>query len=397
MVGTPLLAMFALSLQEPDSLTLTEALDRARAARPQISVAAAGTARARGTRDVVSAIPNPTGQVQGDGLTPVRTLSVTQPLAWIPRRAADREAGRAGVIRAEADSADAVANVALDVRRAFFGALAADEQLRLALVEAVLGDSLVSLAERRVAAGDISELERDQVAQAATRARLAVMRARETSRTARVDLARAVAADPDSLPRPAGDLAEGLAGTRSPAREVSDVSELPVVRGALADSVASAARLRAAVRGRIPVPGLIVEYEWAGDAASHDRVRLGLAMPLPIWSQGRERVAEARGAAAEDAARAGEIRLALTARLRAGSIRMEEAAERARFTQDSLIVQARRVRVRAVRLYAAGETGVFPVLEALRAERDAAQLAVEELLAFQDARAQVAALRGEWE
>jgi hypothetical protein len=58
------------------------------------------------------------------------------------------------------------------------------------------------------------------------------------------------------------------------------------------------------------------------------------------------------------------------------------------------MTEARRVRAGAVRLYEAGRTGVLPVFEALRAERDVARAMVRELLAFQEARADLAALRG---
>jgi len=47
-----------------------------------------------------------------------------------------------------------------------------------------------------------------------------------------------------------------------------------------------------------------------------------------------------------------------------------------------------------VRAYQAGETGILPVLEALRSERDAALAGVQDLLAYQSALADWEALIG---
>jgi outer membrane protein TolC len=75
---------------------------------------------------------------------------------------------------------------------------------------------------------------------------------------------------------------------------------------------------------------------------------------------------------------------------------VEEAALRARFARDSLLPNAQRVRSGAVRLYEEGRTSVVPMLDALRAERDVSRAAVAELLAWQQARADLAATLGQW-
>ena len=75
---------------------------------------------------------------------------------------------------------------------------------------------------------------------------------------------------------------------------------------------------------------------------------------------------------------------------------MESSDRRARFARDSLLPEARRVRAGAVRLYEEGRTSVLPVLDALRAEREVARATVAELLAFQEARADLDAVLGRW-
>jgi cobalt-zinc-cadmium efflux system outer membrane protein len=382
--------------QSSDTLTLEQARARARAARPRVAVANGVMERARGAARLGSMIPNPTSQLESDRLAPTYKLVVTQPLAWLPRRGADLAAGRADMDRARADSTQTIADVGRDVHRSFFGALAAERQLALAAEQSALADSLARLAARRAAAGDISDLERDQVALEASRARLAAAQAREASQIARTELARAVAWDAASPPVPVGALDDALGASESIASEsiASDVGALPLVRGAVADSTAAAERLRAARLARIPMPGLVAGREWGGRADPSRNLILGLALPIPLWSQGGESVEQARGAAAVQAALAAEMRLTARAQLETALTRVEESTRRARFARDSLLPEARRVRSGAVRLYEAGRTSVVPVLDALRAERDVARATVAELLAFQDARADLRAVLG---
>lgn len=394
MYSVVLLAIAAIQL--PDSLSLEDALARARETRPLAIATGGAVARARGTAMVAGMIPNPTVQVELDDDAPTHKLTATQQLSWIVRHGADRAAGRGIIARAVADSTQTIADLGLDVRHAFFGALAADALLGLTAEQGAIADSLVALASQRLRSGDISALERDVVAQEAARVRLSLSQAREASRAGRIGLGRAIAWTTARAPAAVGALDAGL-DDAAVVRLVTaaDVSALPLVRAAVADSAAAAARLRAARLARIPIPGIVAGREW-GSSADDNNVILGLAMPVPLWSRGGESVAEARGAATERTALAAEARLEARAQLEEAGIRLAESASRARFVRDSLLVAARSLRAGTVRLYESGRTDVLPVFESLRAERDVAQALVRELLAFQDARAVLLALLGRW-
>lgn len=391
-----LLAPLFLSLQSGDTLTLPQAISLARAARPLAAGAAAMVERARGARSIAAAIPNPSAQFESDQAVPTRKLLLVQPLAWLPRRGADLAAGRAVVTRAAADSAQLLADLARDVRRAFFTSLAADERLRLMEEQAGIADTLVVLADRRVSGGDISLLERDQVAQEASLSRLTAAQARESARAARIDLGRAVAWSSVNLPRAVGQLGQSLDDhpTIDTVRGAEALDDLPTVRAAQAEQVVAAARLRVARVAQIPIPSLVVGREWGNDPLTRDNAIVGFALPFPLFSQGREGVAEARGALGEAAARAAEARLTLAAELASARIHVAETRERARFARDSLVAEARRIRAGAVRLYESGRTGILPVFDAIRAEREVAQTLVQALLDFQRARADLVALLG---
>ena len=102
----------------------------------------------------------------------------------------------------------------------------------------------------------------------------------------------------------------------------------------------------------------------------------------------------ARERARSAAALAGELRLDTDRRLREGVARLVSARERAVYSRDSLLPEAMRLRAGVVRLYRAGQTGVLPVFEALRAERDVQLGQVKDLLTFQEALADWLAFLG---
>jgi cobalt-zinc-cadmium efflux system outer membrane protein len=276
--------------------------------------------------------------------------------------------------------------------------------MRLTGEQAAQADSLLGLAERRLAVGDISVLDRDQLAHEAAVAHLVALQAREAASAARVELGRATGSSLEEPPYPAGSLSDGLGWDGEERESVAidsvgplNVDQMPALRGALADSAAASARLRSARWAMLPVPALIAEREWDYEGAPRGPTRLGFSIPIPLWSQGRERVAEARGDAIAKAANAAEARLSAAATLQTARVRLEETTERARLAQQALQPAAIRVRENTIRLYAANEIGVLQVLEALRRERDSAQIVVQELLAFQQARADLIALLGGFE
>jgi cobalt-zinc-cadmium efflux system outer membrane protein len=386
-----ILLCIAVALQSPvDSISLDQALERARAARGSVTAAAAGVAEAREAFRTAGAIPNPTVSYSHSESTPRNHLLVDQPLDWLFRRGSDRSAAQAGVDRALADSSVAVAGVLRDVRAAFYRARAARLAESLVRAQAALADSVARLAGARLRAGDISLLEQEQAAQEAARARQTAAAAREAARLDEAELARAIAWE-GLPPTPTGALDAGV--DQLPDTAI-DVAALPAVRAAAADSATAAARAVSAARARIPLPTLQSGAEWGDEAQPGTLGVIGVAVPLPLWNLGGSSEAEARARAARASALTREARLDAVRQLRQARIHLEETAVRARFDRDSILPGAGMLRSRALRAYQAGETGIFPVLDALRGERDASLSALQDQLAFQQALADWYALTG---
>lgn len=384
----------ALAVQSPsDSISLTQALERARNARGSLAIAAAGVAEARAALRTAGAITNPTVSYSHSESPPRNHFLVDQPLDWLLRRGSDRAAARAGVDRAVADSTLTVGGLLRDVRATFYRARASRLAEALVGAQAALADSVARIAGARLQAGDISLLEQEQAAQDAARARQTAAAAREAARIDEAELARAIAWD-GNPPTPTGPLDAGV--DQLPDSAI-DVGRLPGVRTAAADSAAAAAQARSAARGRVPLPTLQSGAEWGDPSQPGALAVIGIAVPFPLWNLGGGTAAEASARAARAAALAREARLDALRQARQARIRLEETAARARFGRDSLLPGAAVLRGRALRAYQAGETGILPVLDALRGERDASLAALQDQLAFQEALAEWYALTGRTE
>jgi cobalt-zinc-cadmium efflux system outer membrane protein len=377
-----MLLCLAILLQSPgDSISLSQALDRARHARGAVAAASAGVAEARAALGTAGAIPNPTVSYSRSEATPRHHFLVDQPLDWLLRRGSERAAARAGVDRALADSAATVAGLLRDVRLAYYRARASRLAEALVVGEAVLADSVARIAAARLRAGDISLLEQEQATQEAARARQTAATAREAARVDEAELARAIAWDGDP-PTPRDPLDAEL--DQLPDSAV-DLAALPGIRAAAADSAAAGAQARATARARIPLPTLQSGAEWGDESQPGTLGLIGVALPFPLWNLGRSPAAEAGARAARTAAVLREARLDAVRQLRQARIHLEETAARARFDRDSIVPAAAVLRGRALRAYRAGETGILPVLDALRGERDASLSALQNQLAYQEA------------
>jgi outer membrane protein, heavy metal efflux system len=388
-----LLTALLLQAPAPDTLTLAEALARARTSRGQVVAASARVAAARAAYRVAGAVPNPTVTYSYSESFPSHHLLVDQPLDWLLRRGHDRASARFGIGSALADSSRTMADQERQVRVAFYTARAAQAAETLTIAQSALADSVARIGAARLRAGDISLLEAEQGQAEAARVRQSLSSAREGSRVATSDLAAAVGADPARPPAPVGALDAGL--DHPPARAVT-IEQVPAVRAAIADSGAAAALARSTSVGNIPLPTLQAGAEWE-DPSTPNAAALavvGVAIPLPLWQHGAGAVAEARARALAAAASVREARLDAVRRLEAARVRLEESGLRARFARDTLLPAARALRSRALRAYQAGETGVLPVLDALRSERDAALAGTQDMLAYQTAVADWEALSG---
>lgn len=388
-----LVGCLALQAQASDSLTLAEATAFARAHRGSVVAAAAAVDEARGALAVRRRPTNPTASYNYSDDAPRQAFSVSQSFEWLLSRGGAVSAGKAGVARAEADLEGTGRDLAREVHVAFVGALAATQVRQLAEAQFAVADTIVRVADRRLAAGDISEAEFERL-------RLERILAEQTLSRGRVEEARALlllgrtVGWPDDRPLPplAGGLADGLDRL---SRAVPSVEEFPSVRAAFADSEAAAAELRSTNWGRVPMPTLELGRQWDDPSAPGATLwTFGASLPIPLFTQGGGAALSARSRSRIASADLLEARLAARQSLAEAAVQLEEAGLRARLANDSLLPAASTLRRRGTRAYALGQTGVLPLLEVLRTEREIVASAMTDLLAYQEALAAWNALTG---
>lgn len=375
-----------------DSLTVHEAVSRALARRGSVLASGALVRRARAEARLAGQIPNPVAGYSRTDDTPRQHFTVQQSFDWLLIRGLSQAAARSGIEAAQADSMVTVAEIATETRSAFYRALAAEHALRLLGEQAAIADSLAAIAGTRLQHGDISELEADQLALEAARTRQAVSQGREDHAVALAELGRLIVWNGDSLPPLSGRLDDGLAMTLPPP---SPETRIPALQTRLADSAAAGLRRRSATLGRFPVPAIEIGIDWDEPSLPGKNLWVfGLSIPIPLWHVSGAQVAGAQADADEANARLAEARTELRGRLAETRIRVEESRLRARIAQDSLLPLARRIRERTSRGYQLGETGVIPLLDALRVERETALEMIRGMVAFQEAQSTWTGLLG---
>ncbi len=387
------LLLLAVPVASPaQGLTVEQAVSDAWAQRGMATLAAARVAEGDAQARAAGAWGNPTGVAQYTGSAPRRHAEIDQPLDRLFTRGPDIRAARFDASGARADSLAVARALRREVTDAYFATVAARAALESALRLRAASDSLSAFAGARYAAGDISQLDRDAALLDGVRAARAALQAGELREASEAELLRAMgssAAVPADLSTPLDAALDETTGLPV----VADLAPLsqaaPEVRAAWADSAAAAWRLRGAARGWIPAPTLQAGAEWDDPAApgAGRQLLLGVSLPLPLWDHGGAESAAAQARLAQAAARLREARLNAMAEGRTRAARLIAARLRALSSRDRAAPLAAAIRARAVRAYHAGQTGMIPVLDALRAERETVQDALSDSQEFQAARA----------
>ncbi|WP_205525418.1 TolC family protein [Pyxidicoccus trucidator] len=303
----------------------------------------------------------------------------------VERADASLDAARARRRAAVLEAAAGAVGAAVELERREARARLAEEALSLSR-------ELEAATERRFAAGDVSELDRNGATLERARAEARAALARAESDAARAALNR-------RLGRPAAAPLSVSVLVEAPSSPL--LNERPELQAARAEEVAAKAEVELLRRERFPDPTLGVGYERERRPESHGAISdlhtehllvARLSVPLPLWERNQRELAEAR---ARRSAREAE-RVAREREVEAESAVARSAFEAARAAHTALntarpSVERNLELVR--RAYEAGELG----LDALLLARDRAFAARAETVdaAAELARARTALLRAE--
>lgn len=353
-------------------LTLVGAVTLARANHPAIpSASARGRAAVAAARQE-AAYSNPVLEFRRENLgSPIprdEFATITQPLDLTGRRFALRATVRDLERRTVADSGSVMRDVEANAARAFWRASLARALVTIASEHRADAERLARFETERAREGAVAEVSAMRARMEADRARVAESSAAAASTQAIADLSRATGVPAASLP-PVSALA-----ARIPVIEAAPSVEAAVERALASRSELTALRAAEAAAGhrysaeqRAVLPDVVVQAGAKQTAGYSTRV-LGVAVPLPLFSQNR---------AGRDRA-AAELELVRTERRAAEqSIRTSVAAAiesydalRAAQPDDSTAARAIEVASIADAAYAAGGSSLLELIDARRARAE---------------------------
>jgi outer membrane protein, heavy metal efflux system len=276
---------------QQQSITLDQALTRARTRAPQIIAAQGRIDEARGRLTGASVLlqDNPTiesslgPRYSPNGDTTDYDVSISQPFELGGRRAARIEGARARIDRETAMSGDVARRLLRDVGVAFSRGLAAKERLRLAQASSKIADELFQSMNRRFQAGDVPILDVNLARNSSARARAEVRSSQAAYTAATGDLRIFLGMSGDDSLEIAGDLHD---------RQRFDLSNLmakagdrPDLRALAAEKAEANADVRLGKSFRWPTVAPAFSYKRdQGDNV----VQGGLSFTLPIFNRGQE-------------------------------------------------------------------------------------------------------------
>ena len=321
-IGVLALCPVAVGAQEL-TLTLPEALARAREQAPAVVVARARIDEARGRlagarvrfRDSPSLDVSTGPRSTEAGTLMDLDIGFSQVFETGGQRAARIAGAEAAIARETASSADVARLAMRDVALAFTRGLYAQERVTLLQSNEELAAEVLRIAERRFAAGDIAVLDANVAKASAARAK-AARHAAEADQLALVgELKELLRLPPDRTTRLVGNM--NPAGPPDPARLVRNIDNRPdlvALRAEIADAESDIRLGRGAARPDLGV-GVQVKRE-----EGHRAILGGLTVVFPAFNRGQE--LQATGAA-----RAFRLRLELETRRDTALIEMQTAID----------------------------------------------------------------------
>ncbi len=372
-------------------LTLADAVARVVDAGPDRAVAAAALPIAAADVRTARMLPNPALVLGAGRSEPIFNAGVSLRLPIFGQRGSHVRAAERGVDEAEASVRAQLWRLRHDARIAYYTAVRALTEVEIARQVETLTARVAAMAAERFDVGAGNRLEKSQAELVHARARQDVLDRQTTARVAALELMRVTGLDGGAPP------------LVDPLERVGATPELTTLQAALAghpDLVAiererqsALARAAAARADRRPTPQLDLGAELLDPSTCNDGgrtcwgPRAGLTFELPVLSLNGGPIARAEAEAKlADWKRAAAYRR-IDAALKSAHDQLTAAVARARFYDADYLPTARAVEQMAREGFAAGKTGLLPLIEAERALLDAELGRVDALFAVQAARA----------
>jgi len=393
-VAAAVILLAAVARAEAPPLGLGETLRRVADVGPDQAVVRAAVPIAAADVRTARMFPNPTIGVNGGRSEPIVAGVLTLHLPILGQRGAHVRAAERALEETRLQATLSLWQLRHDARIAYYSAQRASDEYTIAVQVETLTRRVAEIAATRYDAGAGSLLEKMQAQLVEDRALQDVVDRRAAMSVARIELSRLV-----GLPD-VGPLADALGtvgATPDVAALLADVAHAhPELRALDAERLAAEARARAARADIRPVFNLDLGVELldpttcgsateSGPRCVGPRGALSFDLPVFNWNGGPVARAEAEARAATLKHDAAALRI--ERQVEAAYASFAAAVTRARFFDTRYVPGATQVEAMAREGFAAGRTGLLPLIEAQRALLDSRLGQTEARFAVQAARA----------
>lgn len=376
-------------------LTLDQAVAAAGGSAPAADAARADITAAEAARTIAGLRPNPTVTTEVENVVGTgpyggfrgaeMTVGLSIPIELGGKRSARIAVADARTTRAQLAAAITEADIRLQVTELYINAVAAERRLVTALDQARIASEALNAARVRVRAGRASPIEEQRADVTRLNAEAAVENARRLLDAARLNLGRRIG-------RPVTGQLDPTALDNLPATNGPRLT--PIAEGTLALAAADAdlavadAGVRLARSQRTPDitvgPG-VRRFSESDDTAA----LFSISVPIPLFNSGRAAVGQA--SAERNRAEAQRRMTALDVQQAILDVRTEadNAATNARTANGPALAAAQEA-ARIARIgYREGKFGQLDLLDAERTLAETRLAAIDALVAYQNARAQL--------
>lgn len=339
---------------------------------PSLAVGEADVGASRGRLLGAKAYPNPELTISaGPGRAlegpPNRgteeSVKFSQSFEWVFKRSARIRSAEHDVEVYEMERKDGVLRVTAAVTAAFYELLGTQRESALAVETLTAVAQLASTARKRVEAGEAAKFERVKAEVELQRATNEVGRARSRVAQARAALAATVGGGVEGDFAVSGEFPEGRAESSLESLLEGAVRRHPMLQAHERIRVRRAALLDQVNASRMPDVSLFGGFDREIDRESY---RVGLSIPLPLWSQRQGEIAEATAAARRAEAEARQARLELTSGLTQAYEQYRIARGQLDLFRKGFLRQAQEAVEIARKSYQVGEISLLELLDAQR-------------------------------
>ncbi|HXY39922.1 MAG TPA: TolC family protein [Vicinamibacteria bacterium] len=372
----------------PPPLTLSQALDAAREHSPTILAARLRQPVDLAAVAIAREYPNPEARYEHAKDTPRDSFGLTQTIEVPDKRSWRIKAAEAAALTGRAEIAQVEAEVAFEVRRAYY-ALAAAQRRSAAIAELLdLVRRAREAAEARLEAGEVSQLDALQAQVAFAQAENEAAAQAGTTRGAVAELNALLGRDP-AEPTIVDD--EVDAGQPPELEAALRTTESTNAALAILDRQIEEAQARRelARAERWPDPAVEAALTHGAEPDFTWGYRFSLAVPLPLFTRHQANVqAEEATLALRRAEREAAVQRARAAVVSALARAQAQHQRYLRF-RDEILLKNREVEQMAQEAYREGETPLSALLQALQASRDLRAQALDAASEYQSALAEL--------